>query len=283
LKLLQERANLSAEGNDEEEDDLDSHSALDVEHSIGLCLQRLVVLSKRWDIADLLGDDASEEANDQEMNTLCIALVKHLVRELQARQLVHTEGAEGDDEDVEAQVPEIYLKGDQEIHAYVAETVKEGVTLLLSVTAWRLNKEIELIDNDEAVTTGDMSDHTVVQMRDRLLKVIHYCFEQHVEPAEDDEEDVYSPEHRAFAKAIQEQACAVAGDIRGLFPKKWCQADSSFLRACALAEDDEILLGGFARFLATSDPKVRRVFTHVLFDDDSVLSRIALNIFVSVF
>lgn len=295
LKLLEEKANLpSLPSKDDKDDDGDddaednTSSARDLEVSISLCLRRLVEISRKWDIADLLGksggaggdagsdcDNEPDDDSDQESNALCIAIAAHIARELKAREVTFPDTADdSDDENKESpQIPDIWSKGDQDIHKYVAETVMEGLNLLLTVTAWRLNKEIELIvskedeDDDGTKEDGDDDDdddpanHIVVQMRDRVLKLLNYCFSQHLYPSDyDDDEVQYAPEHLSFSRALGEHACKVAGDLRVLFPKSFSDADSSLLRACALLDNDDSLLGGFQCVLASNCPKVRFLF-----------------------
>jgi len=244
IKLFREKQGCSID-----KVDGDTASARDVENSIALCLQRLVVLSKRLDISDILGEPDEDTGND-DTTKLCAAIAEHLARELQARKVIFP-----DDEEADDVIPQVWMTGDDRLHAYVADSTKEGLSLLLTVAAYRLKKEIELIDEDTANESADFSTHFVIQMRDRLLKLIHYCFEQHVEPT--DERIEYPPEHLAFASAVQSHACVIAGDLRGLFLKQWGDAKSPFLRACALVDKDDHVLGGYARFLSSSEEQLR--------------------------
>lgn len=260
LKLIDGKMNLPSSSdpgsdNDDDSSEAEADSARDLENSISLSLGRLVQLARRWDIADLLGDEASEESDDEEMDALSVALVGHIARELVARQIPSDENAE------ELEVPEIWSKGDQRIHAHVAETVKKGLDFLLSVAAWRLNKEVDRIEdeeeNDEDVESEDLANHIVLKLRNCVVKVLHACFAQHIDYTQEGAEDVYSKEHLAFVKEVEEHACKVAGDLRVLFPKLWIDAASPLLRALALHGDSEnMLLGGLACVLTANRAKV---------------------------
>lgn len=282
LQLLDKKAKLPhSDNNDDDNDDGDANtsSARDLEVSISLCLRRLVELARSCDIVSLFGKSSSGDAidsdneyedgsGDQETNTLCSAITVHIARELKSREVAFPDIADdGEGESKGApHIPAIWTNGDLDLHKCVAETVKDGLDLLLTITAWRFNKESDRIDSKENqdeegandIEDGDPSNHVVIKVRDRVLKILHYCFAQHLDtPEHDDDEPIYSPEHLAFSRALGEHGCKVAGDLRSLFPKSLADADSPFLRACALLDNDDSLLGGLQCILASNYSKVR--------------------------
>jgi len=86
----------------------------------------------------------------------------------------------------------------------------------------------------------------VVRMRDRLVKLIALCYEQFIDP---DQDATYPPECVAFASAVQEEACRVAGDLRSLFPRQWADPKAPrLLQQFALINDSHII-GGYVRYM----------------------------------
>ena len=253
--LLGEKAKLaSAEGDDSDNDDEESDfSAADTEHAIALCLRRLGILSKRWYIAELLADDSEENDGEHAMESLCTSIAEVVAKELQARKVAPDEDEAASTSDI--QLPKIWTTSDNRIHGLVAESVSEALAFLLSTLAWAFNGEVAKIEMEEASPIADPENHVVLSLRDGLVKLLALCFEQFVEEKEGD--DTYSEEHIAFANTIQECAGRIAGDLRSLFPKELADADSTFLRACALTNDAH-LIGGFVRFLRSQEQKVSR-------------------------
>jgi cohesin complex subunit SA-1/2 len=227
----------------------------DTEHAICLCLTRLVVLSKRCDLSTLLGKEGQEGDGDQEVERLCAAAAQVVANDLQARKVVIPE--EEDETSGSPDIPKIWAARSARLHALVAEIVSQSLSFLLITTAWRLKREIVLVeDSDEAPEDRtEPEENVVVRMRDRLVKLIALCFDQYIEF--DEGLDSYTAEHIQFATDVQVHAGRCAGDVRSLFPKAWIDAEYPLLRALALTEEGH-LIGGFVRFLRSQEGKVRR-------------------------
>jgi hypothetical protein len=258
---------LSSDASDEDEDELESESS-DTEYAIRSCLRRLCVLSKRCNLSELLDDSASEE--DSAVGTvgdLCHAVVTGIEKRLKERAVKVEQ--EGDDEDDEPSVivPEIWKTGDQSKHDVVAGSVKDSLSLLLSITAWKLSmaqkeNNIVLQEDDDIVMEeeqdGDEADeYGVVGHRDQLFAMLVLCFEQFLPPVGDASEDepMYSKEHISFSEQVQNHACQIAGDLRCLFPKEWAEASSPLLRSAALT-NDQSAAGGLVRYLRSKEEQV---------------------------
>jgi hypothetical protein len=238
LALFKDKLKLR-EGMDVDDEDA---SPRDIEHSISLSLRRLGLLSKRWDVAELLGD---EDESDILIEQLCDPIGVDIAKELDARKAFR-------DGDKYVPVSEIWKSADSRVHAHVAETVKEALFFLLLCVGWRLKKELTLIDDPQHGTATDMKNHIVLCMRERLLRLTVLCFEQFLEEAH---AESCSGEQLEFSTAVQECALAVRSDLLNLFPNDWNNAASPFLRACAL-ESEIGMDGGSVRFLRNQMEKV---------------------------
>ena len=216
-------------------------AARDNEHAIVMVLRRLATLSKRWDVAELLADGSDSYAADREIEALCDSIGIDIKGELKARVPENFENGF-------QKITDIWKCADSRLHEYVAESVREAFAFLLGVVAWRLDKEIELI---EGTTTEDVKNHIVLCMRERITKLVVLSFELYAR-----RESSFPAEYLDFANQVQGHASMVAGDLRVLFPKKWASAESPLLRACALS-DDRIMIGGYNRFFLLNEEKVR--------------------------
>jgi len=253
-KLLGDKSKLTRAEDDGSDSDEDSEfSAADTEHAIALCLRRLGILSKRWYVADLLGDDSEENDGEHAVESLCTSIAEVVAKELQARKVTLDDEEAADTTDI--QLPEIWTCSDNRIHALVADSVSETLAFFLSTLAWALNKEITKIEAEKSPATPDPEKHLVISLRDGLAKLLALCFEQFIEEKEGAES--FSEEHFAFSNTIQECAGRVAGDLRSLFPKELAEADFPFLPACALTNDAH-LIGGYVRYLRSQEQKVSR-------------------------
>ncbi|GAX23736.1 cohesin complex subunit SA-1/2 [Fistulifera solaris] len=245
LELLLLKSSLA--GKTKNRDKRSTESAADIEQSICLCLRRLQTLSQRLSIVDLLVD---EKGDPEEMDKIAEDLFTHVseyvAKELQSRKIIPVENDEGDGV---SEVPKIWEEVDDHIHQTIANSIREAITCLLTILAWRLQKEIAANENQDA-SQDDYREHIVVRMRDRLLKLLSLCFEQYL----DAEESNYSNVHIEFSIKVQTVACRLAGDVRALLPKAWQRTSSPFLAACALIEDDS-LIGGTVRFLQSQEAK----------------------------
>ena len=234
---------------DSTDEDKTEASPFDTEHSIGLCLRRLDVLSKRVYIGKFLLDSADTEQQDEVVENLFNTVAEYVAKELNSRKVVYPE-EEGEESSME--IPDIWNNGNERLPELVAEAVSEALSFLLCTTAWRLNSTIENLG-----TENDPSDkpeeHIVVRMRDQLVKLVYLCFEQFLES---EDEGSFTKEHIVFSQQVQKVAGRTAGDIRSLFPRAWESSESPLLRAFAFVEDGPVI-GGFVRFLRSQDAEVR--------------------------
>jgi hypothetical protein len=245
LELLLVKA-ATADNDDDSKEDKDDVSPVDTQHSITLCLRRLATLSRRVYVGELLVDSTDTKAKDETIENLYNTVAEYAAKELNARMVVEDETSET------ALVPEIWETADKRIHPLVAEAVDEALIFLVCVTAWRLDMEIELIEDEEqTTTTGNSKDHIVFRMREYLIKLVSLCFEQFLESSS---LDSCSKEHVDFSISVQKQAGRTVGDIRTLFPMAWASASSPFLCACALTEAEYD--GGLFRFLRSQQDEV---------------------------
>jgi cohesin complex subunit SA-1/2 len=254
LELFEDKATgQPGDGDDKDYSDDEKLSPTDIEHAICLAMRRLGILSKRWDLAVLLGEDGKKGSGDSEIDSLHKAVAESIAKDLQTRKADYQEG---DEEHGSPEIPKIWKSGSVQLHDMVAETVGQALSFLLSALAWRINREVALIVQKDS-PVGDDTDakeHVAVRMRDRLEKLVALCFDQYIE--KDDDFDSYSEEHIDFATKVQLVAGRVAGDLRSLCPKVWSDAESPLLRSLALTEDGH-LIGGFVRFLRSQEEKLR--------------------------
>jgi hypothetical protein len=214
-------------------------------------------MSQRLSIVDLLVDEKDDlDEMDKITEDLFTHVAEYVAKELQSRKIIPVED---DEDDRVSEVPKIWEEVDDRIHQTIANSIREAITFLLTVLAWRLQKEIAANGKQDA-SQGDYREHIVVHMRDRLLKLLSLCFEQYL----DAEESNYSTVHTEFSTKVQTVACRIAGDVRALFPKVWQRSSSPFLAACALIEDDS-LIGGTVRFLQSQEAKVSLYCTSSFF------------------
>jgi len=254
--LMEERATLAKkdsakDDDDEESDDEDVATTADLASSIHQCLRRFNLLTKRWSLGDLLGDD-----KDKALEAISESVTAYLTEELTARQIIyHRPETQGDASAIE--VPKVWETEDEGVHDDVAGSVSEGLQFLLGMAAWRTNDEIQKLDGEEAEADyTDVQNHIVVRLRDRIRNLIILCYEHYLEERET---DGITDALEQFASAVQEHALRASGDVRGLFPKIWEKAESPFLRACALT-DDGLLIGAGVRYVQSQEDRVRFQF-----------------------
>ena len=228
-----------------------SSEAVETEHSLCLCLMRLRILTKRCHAELLFGED-------EEVEGFCNAVGEAIAKRLQDRKTIFNDD-EATERDGQAStvVPEIWTKGDPNVHAVVAHAIDEGLNLLLGVTVWclydTLNKPSRGSIRDDSSGASDTEMHDaddersvlVLRLRDRLVKLLAMCFDQRLQEGED---IIYSDEHHQFSSLVQSSAGRVSSDVRVLFPREWSQAKDPVRRSLALTDDTQ-LLGGFAEYL----------------------------------
>lgn len=260
------------------QDSLYDNEILEQTLSISLCLRRLRIISKRWFLVDLLRNernavsenDESTEVEDEACALLCANIAKAMAKDLKAREVSLPR-----DEQSGVQIPKIWSDAHPQVHEYVARSVADGLSIILSVTAWKLHRAIEIEEdarerqqnsNDEserddysrnekeldALTLEELESDgkSIVRMRDGLVKLLGLCFDQYLE--EPDGNDSYEPAHLAFSSFVQEHATRIAVDLRSLLPKKLAKSSSPWLRSCALVEDSH-LIGGCVRFFRSKE------------------------------
>jgi hypothetical protein len=226
-------------------DDQDSNASdLDRERSICLCLRRLVVLAKRWDLSILLSSSTGGTVDDEELAVLFNSIAHFMLKELQIRRCLEYDDAE---DEVAFEIPKIWNQSDESIHVIVAESLSEGFDLLMCIAMWRMKKEVDHIDSGKVHTDEEIREHILILMRDGLMRLIFQCFEHHILP-DSDLIKVVSKNQLDFSIAVQYHAVRTSGDLRVLFPRDWSKSTSPLLAACALT-DDSVMLGASVRFI----------------------------------
>jgi len=223
--------------------DAGDSSVLDTQHSISLNFRRLRTLTKRINIANLLVDETSIEAQDGAMEDLFTSMAEYIAKELDSRKMI--ENADGSIE-----ISQIWESAEADIHAYVSDSVSEAMKCFLCMTAWRLSEAIDSKEMDEETE----KNHVVCRMRDNLVKLISLCFEQYMD---DSVIEGATEQHIDFSFSVQLEGSKILGDLRSLFPKAWAKSESAFLSSCALVED-EYLTAGLFRFIQDNEDKVSK-------------------------
>jgi hypothetical protein len=246
LDLFSKKAKRAEVAADDDDHDESLETSADLDMSISLCLCRLSIAAKRWCIADLFGDN---ESKDADLDDIGEAVAKYLDAELLLRQ-PRMKTVDGEEVLV---APEAMAKIDESTHFAAANSVSAGMELLLCLMAWRLKEEIQKIDNGEA-ESGDeyVRNHVAIRLRDRLLNLFVNCYEHYISP---DELEHVTEVHCKFSVAVQEHALKISGDLRSLCPRKWMEARSPFLVACAIADDSK-LAGSSNRFVRSQAARV---------------------------
>lgn len=236
-------------------DGIDSVSPeVDLENSIALCLMRWRILTKRCPIYYLFDQSDEDEA---EVNGFCNSISEAIAKRLQDRKPL-TGDDEDDETDVDGKsVATAWKEGDMAIHPAVAKAVDGALQVLLCILSWTLVETLKKgqKDGSDTLEMDDSStekDTTVVQMRDRLVKLVGLCFDQFI-----DEGDgvIYSEEQIDFATSVQASAARVASDIRTLFPREWSGAEDPIRKSLALTADSQ-LIAGSARYLQHREAEV---------------------------
>lgn len=249
LELLDEKSKQKDDGSDDE----DEASGGDLDQSINLCLRRLKILSLRGFVAELLSEAADDTIDDAELGNLCSAVTKYIGNELKIRENTVPEDVPQDGSGIE--VARIWETADEDIHAVVADSVSEGLDFLLTTVCWRLNKEIDAIEESDGMkeySDDEIKNHVVIQLRDWISKLIILCYEHWVNP---NISEFISKENLEFSEAVQSHGVRATGDLRSLFLRDWRKAKSPFLQACALP--DGILIGAGVRFVRSQEYKIR--------------------------
>lgn len=238
--------------NDDDDDNVeDEPTPAEVASSIRHCLCRMRILSKGWPIHDLL---SGGENSDADLEVLSQTVTTYMTDELTKRQLIyHRSETQGDAQNIE--IPKIWEIEDAALHAEIAESISDGLNLLLSMVAWRLNYEIKAIDANKEEEYADdvLEKHIIIRMRERIKTILVLCYEHYIDESETEQVPAALP---LFSVAVQEHALRTSGDFRALFLKDWQNATSKLLRACSL-KDDGLLIGAGVRFLRSQQFRVR--------------------------
>ena len=264
-KSLKRRSSRKSDSSTVSSGTLSSSAGVDVEHSIHFCLLRWRVLLKTCPAEYLFQDDE----DDDEVDGFCETIAEAIGQRLIDRKLISEEGENDNDNDEKTEmtsfrIPDIWKNVDASIHPVVADTVDEGLQVLLLVVSWKLLETLR--SRRETFSTGednddshgmeeDMNDEDliVLNLRERLVKLLAMCFDQYLIEMEG---LVFSDEHVEFANSVQSSAGRIASDIRTLFPRDWKEAKDPVRRKLALTEDSQ-LIGGFARYLQSRESEVR--------------------------
>jgi len=110
--------------------DAGDSSVLDTQHSISLNFRRLRTLTKRINIANLLVDETSIEAQDGAMEDLFTSMAEYIAKELDSRKMI--ENADGSIE-----ISQIWESAEADIHAYVSDSVSEAMSKCLDLANHR--------------------------------------------------------------------------------------------------------------------------------------------------
>lgn len=231
-------------------DDIGAKSLCDIQHSLLFCLRRLSILSRRINV-DALLDEGADARGVPGLRDLCNAIEKDLASELKARALQE-----------DGNIPDIWMYSDKKAHPVVADSLNEFLWFLLSGVSHRLEKIIAAIDSGVSLPDSDHEERVVLVMREQLLKLLSVCFDQHVsETSGNEAQTEVLSELIRFTSRIQQIALPVCSDVRNLFPKKWVDSSSPFLRKCALSWDQpgfsSVLVGGTVRLIEENEEMVR--------------------------
>ncbi|GKY91786.1 hypothetical protein MPSEU_000150300 [Mayamaea pseudoterrestris] len=228
----------------------------DVENSKGLCLRRLAILSKRWDVAELLGDGSSEDGD-----AAIRRLWKHVSKDLELDLALRIVKWERNEEEEVGSMPQhsqpvlsdTWGFEDSRLHSFVADNVENGLVFFYLTMVWQFKKLLDQITSeDEGETEDEQSGgHVLIYMRDELVKLILLCFEQDLQ-VEVHDEGTFSEDHVSFATNVMMAAHGLAGDLFLLFPPWMHDAKSLLLRTLA-SGSDQMIRGVMARFVESMD------------------------------
>jgi len=229
----------------------------DREYALMINLKRLRTLVKQFDVLTFFGDDEGAEI-------FTARLASNLSTKLNQRK--HDKSL---------------FNENSKVHAVVAESIHEGLSVMLTLAAWRLRllqkeekillekEDILGLGKDELAEDEINEPHFVVNLRNRIISVVELCFEQflmHENTGEEMSLDKFPEAMVKFANSAQVIAGKIASDLRILFPKIWQKAASPLLRSLALTEDGK-LIGGFVRHFRSQEDTVSlfAVFTLILY------------------
>jgi hypothetical protein len=232
---------------------------VDAEYSIAQMMVRWKILLMECQAKYLFEKIEGQDLDDLDeteglYNTISEAMGKRLLD----RRPLDDRPIEDDGTKTVETVRTIWRDEDPNIHQVVSRGVDVALNVLLLLVANELSDTMERLNDtpkkpsDQAVIKSDESvnvdDLLVVRMRDRLVKLLGLCFDQHIVENEDVE---YTVEQQEFASSVQNSAGRVASDLRTLFPQGWSAASNPVRKVLALTGGPEVshLIGGFARWV----------------------------------
>ena len=241
------------------DDDTRGTADADAEYSIFLNIKRLKILSKKCDLS-VFFDDVNQ------LEHLCNFVCEGLTSRLRSCKPVDLRLNADEETTIHK------LIDSPEVLGAIGKSVGEGLEFLLCVISWFVKSVqeseglvvgdediIDAMDDDEE--DGEVEDHVVIRLRDRLLSTLELCFAQYI-PTSHDQGDgestmvQHSEEQLSFADFVQLAAGKVTSDLRVLFPKEYEDAASPILRSFVLKEDGR-LIGAYVRFLASKEHLLR--------------------------
>ena len=260
----------TADVTDDEDSGIDeATTSSDTEYGIYLNMMRMRILFKRCNLSPYLeDDDEASLAEDDGVEALCSVIADGLAQRLKARKV-----APKDDNDDEPSTggASLWDKDAKKVAMTTAKAVDEGISLIISATAWKYYEVLEQEDlvvkdeddviMDESNEDGEdeeIEDHLVLRLRNRAIALIELCFEQYLEDPSEEDESVpgYTDEQIAFSIYVQTAGCSAATDLRNLFPKELADAASPLLRAFSISNDGR-LIGGYVRCFRSKESLLR--------------------------
>jgi hypothetical protein len=238
----------------------------DVENAKSLCLHRLAILAKQWDLADLLDDGSSDDDCDVAIRRLCTHVARDVEQELTCR-VVKTDGlddaTEAESRQTQPQIPEVWDFEDDRLHLFVSANIKQAFDLLYMAFYWRFRKELDRIQEEEGDENGDDIDdqHVLVIVRDLLVKLMLLCFEQAVD-VEYFGHDTFSEAHISFATNVQLYAHGAVADLNMLLPIWMHRAKIPLLRTISDYDRGSLLKGAATGFVESMRDAVSKDCHH---------------------
>ena len=218
----------------------------DVEYALFLNLKHMHALIKWINVTAFLED------SECDLETFVNIIADNLTKRLSNRKITFDDSS-NESVTVEPGDPNVWNSKNENVHMCVANSIFEGMTFLLSVTAWKLlsvqNSDGLVIQEDDIdkVNSDENSDddenevnHIVLRFRNRIIALVLQCFNLFVSP-QSGKESTLSPLQLSFYDTVQEYAGQISSDLRTLFPKEWSNASSSLLRALSINDDAPLI------------------------------------------
>lgn len=233
---------------------------VDIEHSIAQVMARFKVILMECQAKYLFEKTEEKDLDELEgveglYNTISEAMGKRLLD----RRPLNDSGTQDDGTKSVATVRTIWRDEDPDIHGVISKGIDLSLKVLLLLAANELSDTLEQLNDgthklssDQAAVESEEKLHAddllVVRLRDKLVKLLGLCFDQHVVESDDVE---FTDDQYEFAASVQTSAGRVASDLRTLFPQSWSTAYHPIRKILALTGGAEVshLVGGFARWV----------------------------------